>query len=195
MTGGYSQVEGHPYLPSLELDSYCKSKGIHMTAYSRPSTASPSLASLAAEKTDLFLSPSSRRRRYLPTSHRRPGRLARGEIRFDSRRGCSRLERRERLECRAQVEQPYEAEAEHQFVRHPCSYQSVYSTLGQAALPALSHEDINVLSSLHTTAPSKHRSLFVYPGSGEPGDLFGWRVKQDLGWEYEVKTAVPEWAK
>lgn len=35
-----NQVESHPYHPQVELFAYCKSKGIHLTAYCRSSSPS-----------------------------------------------------------------------------------------------------------------------------------------------------------
>ncbi|BGP29756.1 hypothetical protein JCM10296v2_001501 [Rhodotorula toruloides] len=148
-----NQVEGHPYLTSVELDVYCKSKGFHMTAYSplgagatSPILTDDLVVSLAAKYDST------------PAAVVLAWNVARGWSVVPKSSNPTRLKQ-------------------------------------NITLPPLSHEDLSSLSSLHTTSPTKHRSLFVYPGSGETGDLFGWKGKEDLGWEYEVKSAVPEWMK
>ncbi|BGO98212.1 hypothetical protein NBRC10513v2_001381 [Rhodotorula toruloides] len=148
-----NQVEGHPYLPSLELDGYCKSKGIHMTAYSPlgAGATSPLLTD------DLVLSLAAKYDS-TPAAVVLAWNVARGWSVVPKSSNPTRLKQ-------------------------------------NITLPPLSTSDLSLLSSLHKSSPSKHRSLFVYPGSGEKGDLFGWRVKEDLGWEYEVRSEVPEWMK
>ncbi|TNY20634.1 aldo/keto reductase [Rhodotorula diobovata] len=55
-------------------------------------------------------------------------------------------------------------------------------------LVPLSAQDLASISALHTQ-PGKHQSLCDYgPGLAVPGKVWGWRVKEDLGWEYDVPS-------
>ncbi|GJN88260.1 hypothetical protein Rhopal_001225-T1 [Rhodotorula paludigena] len=60
-------------------------------------------------------------------------------------------------------------------------------------LVELSPEDLAAVSTLHTE-PGKHRSLCDFgPGQKKKGWLWGWRVKEDLGWNYEVEPRDNGW--
>ncbi|KPV77159.1 uncharacterized protein RHOBADRAFT_66146 [Rhodotorula graminis WP1] len=55
-------------------------------------------------------------------------------------------------------------------------------------LVELSASDLAAISSLHLE-PHKHRSLCDFgPGLAEPGKVWGWRIREDLGWEYDVPS-------
>lgn len=68
----------------------------------------------------------------------------------------------------------------------PCAYNA--HSCPPADLVPLSAQDLASISALHTQ-PGKHRSLCDYgPGLAVPGKVWGWRVKEDLGWEYDVPS-------
>ncbi|GAA6054895.1 hypothetical protein JCM3770_004272 [Rhodotorula araucariae] len=61
-------------------------------------------------------------------------------------------------------------------------------------LVELAAEDLAAVSALHTE-PGKHRSLCDYgPGLAVPGWVCGWRIKEDLGWDYDVPPKDKTWS-
>ncbi|BGP45717.1 hypothetical protein JCM10450v2_001547 [Rhodotorula kratochvilovae] len=57
----------------------------------------------------------------------------------------------------------------------------------------LASEDLAALSALHKEE-GKHRSLCDFgPGLAVPGLVCGWRIKEDLGWDYEVPPKEKTW--
>ncbi|GAA5841606.1 hypothetical protein JCM11251_004230 [Rhodosporidiobolus azoricus] len=140
-----NQVEGHPYLPNLDLAAYCADKGIHMTAYSPIGQG----ASSAVVQDPLVA-------RLAEKYGKSTGQVL---LSWGVQRGWSVVPKSS----------------------NPKRLEQNLATF------ELDKEDFDALSNLHKEE-GKYTSLCGYGVlSNAPGTIMGWRIKEDLGWDYPLK--------